>query len=123
MNPVAQDSCAWRVNKACVLILSQCARAVEQLTPGALLVTPYDFEEMAGTIFKAFRMSQVERSGRMKRMRPVVRKENLFWWVDSFLRAGLQIGTRPPRVSKRRLATSAVSEHSKRRGAWITRME
>src|SRR5207244_2040578 len=66
-----------------------------------------DLEDLADTILKAFRMRQVERSGRMKRMRHVVRKENVFWWVDSFLRAGLQIGTRPPRVSKRRLATSA----------------
>src|SRR6059036_857234 len=117
MNLVAKEYCACRIDNDGVLILSQFAGAAEQLKPGALLVNPYDIEEMADTILKAFRMSQAERSGRMKRMRHVVRKENVFWWVDSFLRAGLQIGTRPPRVSKRRLATSAVSEHSKRRGA------
>ena len=27
----------------------------------------------------------------MKRMRRVVRKENVFWWVDSFLAAGSQL--------------------------------
>jgi len=107
MNLVAKEYCACRIDNDGVLILSQFAGAAEQLKPGALLVNPYDIEEMADTILKAFRMSQVERSGRMKRMRHVVRKENVFWWVDSFLRAGLQIGTRPPRVSKRRLATSA----------------
>jgi trehalose-6-phosphate synthase len=62
---------------------------------------------MADTILKAFRMSQAERSVRMKRMRHVVRKENVFWWVDSFLKAGAQIRTWQRRASKRRQAASA----------------
>jgi trehalose 6-phosphate synthase len=107
MNLVSKEYCACRIEEDGVLILSQFAGAAEQLKPDALLVNPYDVEQMADTIFQAFRMSQADRSARMKRMRHVVRKENVFWWVDSFLRAGSQIGTRPPRVSKRRLATSA----------------
>jgi trehalose 6-phosphate synthase len=46
---------------------------------------------MADTIVKAFRMSPAERTARMKRMRRMVRKENVFWWVDSFLAAGSQL--------------------------------
>src|SRR5438034_652497 len=107
MNLVAKEYCACRIDNDGVLILSQFAGAAEQLKPGALLVNPYDIEEMADTILKAFRMSRADRSARMKRMRHMVQKENVFWWVDSFLRAGSQIGTQPPRVSKRRLATSA----------------
>jgi trehalose 6-phosphate synthase len=42
---------------------------------------------MADTILQAFRMSQAERNTRMKRMRRVVRNENVFWWVDSFLKS------------------------------------
>src|SRR5213594_3055437 len=104
MNLVAKEYCACRIENDGVLILSQFAGAAEQLKPGALLVNPYDIEQMADTILEAFRMSQAERSARTKRMRHMVQKENVFWWVDSFLRAGLQIGTRSPRVSKRRLA-------------------
>src|SRR5213083_571820 len=107
MNLVAKEYCACRIEEDGVLILSQFAGAAEQLKPGALLVNPYDIEEMADTILKAFRMSRADRSARMKRMRHMVQKENVFWWVDSFLRAGSQIGPQPPRVSKRRLATSA----------------
>src|SRR5436189_1846259 len=107
MNLVAKEYCACRIDENGVLILSHFAGAAEQLKTGALLVNPYDVEEVADTVLKAFRMSDAERSARMKRMRHVVRKENVFRWVDSFLRAGSQIGTRPPRVSKRRLATSA----------------
>jgi trehalose 6-phosphate synthase len=100
MNLVAKEYCACRINEDGALILSQFAGAAEQLKPDALLVNPYDVEQMADTILKAFRMNQAERSARMKRMRRVVRDENVFLWVDSFLTAGSQIATRSARVSK-----------------------
>ena len=74
-----------------MLILSQFAGAAEQLKRGALLVNPYDIEQVAETILKAFRMSRRDRSTRMKRMSRVVSSENVFRWVDSFLRAGSQL--------------------------------
>jgi trehalose 6-phosphate synthase/phosphatase len=88
MNLVAKEYCACRTDNSGALILSQFAGAAEQLKPDALLVNPYDVEQMADTIVNAFRMSQAERTARMKRMRRNVRKENVFWWVDSFLKAG-----------------------------------
>ena len=39
-------------------------RAAEQFKADALLVNPYDVEQMAETILKAFRMSQTERTAR-----------------------------------------------------------
>ncbi len=105
MNLVAKEYCACRIDNDGALILSQFAGAAEQLKPDALLVNPYDVEQMADTILQAFRMSQAERSARMKRMRRVVRNENVFWWVDSFLKAGSQISIQG--VSKRRQARFA----------------
>ena len=107
MNLVAKEYCASRIEEDGVLILSQFAGAAEQLKPDALLVNPYDIEQMADAILKAFRMSEAERKARMKRMRRVVRDENVFSWVDSFLKAGSNVGSRPQRVSKRRRATFA----------------
>jgi trehalose 6-phosphate synthase len=92
MNLVAKEYCACRIDEDGVLILSQFAGAAAQLKPDALLVNPYDVEQMADTILKAFRMSGSERGRRMKRMRRVVCKENVFWWVDSFLKAGATLG-------------------------------
>ncbi len=70
MNLVAKEYCACCVDKNDgVLILSQFAGAAEQLKPGAVLVNPYDVEQVADTILKVFRMSDAERSARMKRMR------------------------------------------------------
>jgi trehalose 6-phosphate synthase len=106
MNLVAKEYCACRIDNDGVLILSQFAGAAEQLKSGALLVNPYDVEEMADTILKAFRMNQVKRSTRMKRMRQVVRKENVFCWVDSFLKAGAQIGAPSAPISSQRGKTS-----------------
>jgi trehalose 6-phosphate synthase len=91
MNLVAKEYCACRIEQDGTLILSQFAGAAEQLKAGALLVNPYDIEQMADAILKGFQMTQAERSARMKRMRHMVRKENVFWWVDSFLAAGSQL--------------------------------
>jgi trehalose 6-phosphate synthase len=107
MNLVAKEYCACRIQEDGVLILSQFAGAAEQLKPGAVLVNPYDVEQMADAILKAFRMGQVERIPRMKRMRRVVRNENVFWWVDSFLKAGAKMAARSSRLSTHRHATFA----------------
>jgi trehalose 6-phosphate synthase len=96
MNLVAKEYCACRVDEAGVLILSQFAGAAEQLKADAVLVNPYDGEQMADAMVQAFRMSESERSPRMKRMRRVVRNENVFWWVDSFLTAAAKVTVRPP---------------------------
>ena len=102
MNLVAKEYCACRIDENGVLILSNFAGAAEQLKTGALLVNPYDVEEVADTILKAFRMNDSERTARMKRMRRVVREENVFRWVDSFLRVGAKLAARSARHANQR---------------------
>jgi trehalose 6-phosphate synthase/phosphatase len=105
MNLVAKEYCACCVEtNDGALILSQFAGAAEQLKPGAILVNSYDVEQVADAILKPFQMSEAKRSARMKRMRRVVRNENVFSWVDSFLRAGLQIAPRSTRAGSARRA-------------------
>src|SRR5213075_1132680 len=102
MNLVAKEYCACRINEDGALILSQFAGAAEQLKSGALLVNPYDVEEVADTVLKAFRMTDAERTARMKRMRRVVCDEDVFRWVDSFLKVGAKLAGRSVRISSRR---------------------
>jgi len=52
-------------------------------------------------------MSETERIARMKRMRRVVREENVFWWVDSFLKAGAKLAARSERVARQRRVSVA----------------
>src|SRR5437667_517676 len=62
MNLVAKEYCACRIDEDGALILSLFAGAAEQLKTGALLVNPYDVEEVADTVLKAFRMTGAERT-------------------------------------------------------------
>src|SRR2546429_2877512 len=100
MDLVAKEYCGCRIEGDGALILSQFAGAAVPVKTGALLVNPYDGEQMADTILQAFRMNQAERSARMKRMRHMVRKENVFWWVDSFLKSAAKLTARSRKVSK-----------------------
>lgn len=94
MNLVAKEFCACSVEEDSVLILSQFAGASAQLGRAALVVNPYDVEQTADAIYQAFRMTPGERQYRMRRLRRNVNSQNIFWWVDSFMRAATDKGLR-----------------------------
>ncbi|MDH3319020.1 MAG: trehalose-6-phosphate synthase [Betaproteobacteria bacterium] len=89
MNLVAKEYCTCSIEEDCVLILSEFAGAASQLYRGALLVNPYDIEGVADAIRRAYGMHAEERHARMRRMRNSIREHDVFWWVDSFLRAAI----------------------------------
>jgi trehalose 6-phosphate synthase/phosphatase len=89
MNLVAKEFCACNVEENSVLILSQFAGAAAQLGQAAMVVNPYDVEQTADAIYNAFRMTHGERRYRMRALRRNVRTQNVFWWVDSFMRAAI----------------------------------
>ncbi len=87
MNVVAKEYCASSLEGDGVLILSEHAGATAQLQNDALLVNPYDVEEVARGIHAAFRMPGPERRARMERLRRSIRRRDIFWWVDTFMKA------------------------------------
>jgi trehalose 6-phosphate synthase/phosphatase len=87
MNLVAKEYCAASLESG-VLILSEFAGAAAQLQRDALLVNPYDVEGVAAAIHRAWTMAPEERRARMRNLRRGIRERDIFWWVDSFLRAG-----------------------------------
>ncbi|MFH1679016.1 MAG: trehalose-6-phosphate synthase [Candidatus Eisenbacteria bacterium] len=89
MNLVAKEYCACSIEENGVLILSEFAGAAAQLRGGALLVNPYDREAVGDAIFRAYHMGAEERGVRMRRLRQTCRNQDIFWWVDSFLRAAV----------------------------------
>jgi trehalose 6-phosphate synthase/phosphatase len=90
MNLVAKEFCASSIEEQNgVLILSEFAGAVAQLQHSALLVNPYDIVGVADAIYRAVTMDREERRRRMRALRHVVRKYDIFWWVDSYLRAAI----------------------------------
>jgi trehalose 6-phosphate synthase len=88
MNLVAKEYCAANVTEDGVLIMSEFAGTAAQMQKEALLVNPYDVEEVAETIAIACEMPVDERRRRMRALRRMVRKNDIFWWVDAFLNAG-----------------------------------
>ena len=93
MNLVAKEIVACQVDCCGALVLSEFAGAAAQLQRGALLVNPHDIEGMATALKTAYDMSEDERRRRMQEMQDVLRKQDIFWWVDYYLRAAL--GTVP----------------------------
>lgn len=87
MNLVAKEYCACSLEENGVLILSEFAGAAAQFQKHALLINPHDIEGIADAIYRAFKMSEEEKVSRMRGLRQIVRKYNIFWWVDSFLKA------------------------------------
>lgn len=89
MNLVAKEFCASKVQDDGVLILSEFAGAAANLYTGALLVNPYDVQGVADAIRQACFMRNEERHKRMRAMRRSIRRNDIFHWVSSFLKAGL----------------------------------
>jgi trehalose 6-phosphate synthase len=85
MNLVAKEYCASCIDNKGVLILSEFAGAASRLDVGALLVNPYNIEEVADAIFCAYYMDVEEQVNRMRKLRGEVRKYNVFRWVDQFI--------------------------------------
>jgi trehalose 6-phosphate synthase len=84
MNLVAKEFVAARDDEDGVLVLSQFTGASRELKD-AVIVNPYDIEEMADAIFLAIGMEPAERSGRMRRMRANISEYNVFRWAGRMI--------------------------------------
>jgi trehalose 6-phosphate synthase/phosphatase len=87
MNLVAKEYCAANTSENAVLILSEFAGAAHQLGRNSLVVNPYDVEGVADAIHRAYLMSSDERKARMRKLRSSVRRRDVFWWLNLFLKA------------------------------------
>ncbi|MGE5248011.1 MAG: trehalose-6-phosphate synthase, partial [Verrucomicrobiota bacterium] len=81
MNLVAKEFVAARDDEDGVLLLSQFTGASRELRD-AVIVNPYDIEEMADAIRFSLTMAPEDRAGRMKRMRATIQEHNIYWWAS-----------------------------------------
>jgi len=84
MNLVAKEFVVSRDDEDGVLILSQFTGASRELKD-AVIINPYDIEEMADAIFLSLKMDSDERSERMRRMRAVVKEHNIYRWAGNLI--------------------------------------
>ena len=84
MNLVAKEFVAAREDEGGALILSQFTGAARELTD-AIIVNPYDTEQMSEAIRVALEMDADERRTRMQHMRRNVREHNVYRWAGSLI--------------------------------------
>jgi trehalose 6-phosphate synthase len=109
MNLVAKEYLAARTDCDGVLILSRFAGAAQELRD-ALMVNPYDVQQVADAIQTGLEMSPGERRLRMERMRQQVKEHNVYRWASNVLtdlcavRIEDQVLAHEPRPAHRKLA-------------------
>jgi trehalose 6-phosphate synthase len=95
MNLVAKEFVRARNDESGVLILSQFTGASRELRD-ALIVNPYDIEEMAEAIHKALEMNPAEQKARMRGMREILRNRNIYHWAVDLITALAQVRLEKP---------------------------
>jgi trehalose 6-phosphate synthase len=90
MNLVAKEFISVRDDESGVLILSQFTGASRELRD-ALIVNPYDIEEMAEAIHTALEMDLGEQKARMRSMRETLRDRNIYSWAADLISALAQV--------------------------------
>ncbi len=108
MNLVAKEFVAARSDEEGVLILSLFAGASRELED-ALIVNPYDTDQVAEAIYHALEMSPQEKRERMRRMRRVVRHYNIYRWAGNLIGAASEIRLDPIQRAKSAVAQSNAS--------------
>ena len=84
MNLVAKEYVASRSDENGVLILSRFTGAARELID-ALLINPYATDEFSEAIKTAIKMPPEEQQRRMKKMREVVRENNVYKWAADII--------------------------------------
>ncbi len=90
MNLVAKEFVASRNNSDGVLILSRFAGASQELQ-GAIIINPYDIEQMSDAIKTALEMPKKIQQKRMKQMRQEIVEHNIYSWAAGLLRTMVSI--------------------------------
>lgn len=86
MNLVAKEYCAAHNDEDGVLILSEFAGSICQLKEQALFVNPFDEISIVDAVKKALALDRDEKRTRMQKLRENIRRYDIYWWVDTFLR-------------------------------------
>ncbi len=97
MNLVAKEYVASRYDEDGTLILSPFTGAADELKD-AFLVNPFATDRFARTIDAALKTPYTERQRRMKRMRSVVKENNIYKWAADLITEMSEFESQPIRV-------------------------
>jgi trehalose 6-phosphate synthase len=69
-----------------------------------VIVNPYDAEQLAEAIFFALKMDPEERTAKMRRMRRIVREQNIYRWAGDLITELAELRLDTPEPAKGRTA-------------------
>jgi trehalose 6-phosphate synthase len=116
MNLVAKEFVAAREDERGTLVLSKFAGAAQELAD-AILVNPFDVEQLAAGLHQALTMPAEEQERRMRRLRAQVDDHNIYRWAGQFLSA---VGKMVPEPLPRGVAPGEAAEEELGRVAAAT---
>jgi alpha,alpha-trehalose-phosphate synthase [UDP-forming] len=111
MNLVAKEYIAAREDERGSLILSRFTGASHEL-PDALIVNPYDTDELARAIHTALTMSGDERRVRMARMRAIVKEHNVYRWAGNLIGELAEIRLEPGEADQPARPTNSLARNN-----------
>jgi trehalose 6-phosphate synthase len=100
MNLVSYEYIATQRERHGVMILSEFTGAAQSLN-GALIVNPWNTEELAGAIHDAVTMSDEQRAINFKKLEKYVFKYTSSWWGESFVSELVRISEHAEKKQKR----------------------
>jgi len=104
MNLVSYEYIATQRKRHGVMILSEFTGAAQSLN-GALIVNPWNTEELAGAIHDAVTMSPEQREINFKKLEKYVFKYTSAWWGESFVSELVKISEHADKKLKRTAST------------------
>jgi trehalose 6-phosphate synthase len=85
MNLVAKEYIVSKLDDDGCLVLSRFTGASQELSD-AILVNPYHPQDMADAIRHSVTLPAEEKRRRLRHMRDVVKRNDIYWWMERFLR-------------------------------------
>jgi len=85
MNLVAKEFVSSRIDEKGVLLLSRFTGSARELEQ-ALLINPIATDQFADAIKQALEMPQDEQAARMRKMREIVKENNVYRWAGKFVK-------------------------------------
>ncbi len=85
MNLIAKEYVSSKSEEDGVLILSKFAGAAEEMGKYAIMVNPYDIDEVADSINTALNLHNSTRKKMISNLRKIVKENNVFDWAENFL--------------------------------------
>ena len=113
MNLVSYEYIACQQERHGVMILSEFAGAAQSLN-GALIVNPWNTDDLAGAIYDAVTMSNEQRAVNYNKLAKYVNKYTSAWWGESFVTELTRISEQAERKLKVRRQSQAVMEELER---------